>query len=71
MLLVVNAANIQGQNWMIAQNTMGAELENASDEISAGGAGTLCHGFCELTRSGSMKVNPYPLLVPLPVYAIL
>ena len=34
-LLVVNAANIEKDwNWINAQNTMGAELENASDEIS-------------------------------------
>lgn len=34
-LLVVNAANIEKDwNWVVSQNSMGAELENASDEIS-------------------------------------
>jgi len=34
-MLVVNAANIEKDwNWINAQNTMGAELENTSDEIS-------------------------------------
>jgi len=34
-MLVVNAANIEKDwNWINAQNSMGAELENASDEIS-------------------------------------
>jgi aminomethyltransferase len=34
-MMVVNAANIEKDwNWINAQNTMGAELENASDNIS-------------------------------------
>lgn len=34
-LLVVNASNIEKDwNWLVSQNTMGAELYNASDEIS-------------------------------------
>jgi len=34
-MLVVNAANIEKDwNWLVSQNTMDAELENASDEIS-------------------------------------
>lgn len=34
-LLVVNAANIEKDwNWCVAQNTMGAELENSSDRIA-------------------------------------
>jgi aminomethyltransferase len=34
-LLVVNASNIEKDfNWCVAQNTMGAELENSSDTIS-------------------------------------
>ncbi len=34
-LLVVNAANIEKDwNWMVQQNTMNAELENASDNIA-------------------------------------
>ena len=34
-LLVVNAANIEKDwNWCVKQNTMGAELENASDHIA-------------------------------------
>ncbi|MGQ8338874.1 glycine cleavage system aminomethyltransferase GcvT [Sunxiuqinia sp. A32] len=34
-LLVVNAANIEKDwNWVVSQNDVGAELENASDEIS-------------------------------------
>ena len=34
-MLVVNAANIEKDwNWVVSQNDVGAELENASDEIS-------------------------------------
>lgn len=34
-LLVVNAANIEKDwNWCVAQNTMGAELENSSEQIA-------------------------------------
>ena len=34
-LLVVNASNIQKDwNWLVSQNDLGAELENASDKIS-------------------------------------
>jgi aminomethyltransferase len=34
-MLVVNASNIEKDwNWLVSQNTMGAELENASDKIS-------------------------------------
>ncbi|TDO05631.1 glycine cleavage system aminomethyltransferase GcvT [Sunxiuqinia elliptica] len=34
-MLVVNAANIEKDwNWVVSQNDIGAELENASDEIS-------------------------------------
>lgn len=34
-LLVVNAANIEKDwNWLVTKNSMGAELENASDKIS-------------------------------------
>jgi len=34
-LLVVNAANIEKDwNWVVSQNTMGAEIENASDNIA-------------------------------------
>lgn len=34
-LLVVNASNIEKDwNWLVSQNTMGAELQNASNEIS-------------------------------------
>ena len=34
-MLVINASNIEKDwNWLVSQNTEGAELENASDEIS-------------------------------------
>ena len=34
-MVVVNAANIEKDwNWFVKQNTMGAELENASDEMA-------------------------------------
>jgi aminomethyltransferase len=34
-MLVVNASNIEKDwNWLVSQNTLGAELENASDRIS-------------------------------------
>ena len=35
-MLVVNASNIEKDwNWVVSNNTVGAELENASDQISA------------------------------------
>ena len=61
-MLVVNAANIEKDwNWINSQNTLGVELENASDEISqlAVQGPDATRVLQKLTHIGLDEIQPY------------